>query len=252
MADAKEYDHLSLSEMNGREGRPAYVAYGGRVYDVSSSRLWKAGLHMRVHQAGRDLSASFGNAPHGEEVFEKFPVAGTFQVAGKPVVAPEAERQIPSFLAQSLDRFPRLRRHPHPMVVHFPIALYCSSVLFDFLYRALKDRSFEAAGFYCLAGAVLFMPAAMLTGFFTWWLNYLARPMRPVTRKIILSCILLAVSIVVLSWRIEAPGVTGGINTQSLVYLFFVFSQVPLVSAIGWYGALLTFPVEKSGRRSGG
>jgi predicted heme/steroid binding protein/uncharacterized membrane protein len=241
----KEFDHLSLSEMDGREGRSAFVAYRGKVYDVSSSKLWKAGLHMRVHQAGRDLSESLGDAPHGEEVFEKFPEAGTFQLAVKPGISPKAARAMPPFLADLLDRYPILRRHPHPMVVHFPIALYFSSVFFNILFLATKDRSFETAGLYCLVGAVLFMPAAMLTGFFTWYLNYLARPMRPVTIKIIFSCILLAVSIIVLSWRIDVPGVLGTFQGPGFVYLLFVLSQVPLVSMIGWYGATLTFPIEK-------
>ena len=34
-----------------------------------------------------------------------------------------------------LDRFPVLRRHPHPMVVHFPIVFAISPVLFYLLYR---------------------------------------------------------------------------------------------------------------------
>jgi hypothetical protein len=33
-----------------------------------------------------------------------------------------------------------------------------------------------------------------------------------------------------------------GANT---VYLFLVLSFVPMVSVIGWFGATMTFPVEK-------
>ncbi len=241
----KEFEPSSLSEMDGREGRPAYVAFRGKVYDVSSSRLWKAGLHMKIHRAGRDLSALIGNAPHGEEVFEKVPQVGLFKAAGKPEDLPGEERPLPAVLTGLLERYPVLQRHPHPMVVHFPIAFYLSSVVFNLLYLATREKSFEWTALYCLIGAIAFMPFAMLTGFFTWWLNYLAKPLRPVTLKIILSCILLAASIVVLSWRVDVPGILERFRAPSAVYLLFVLFQVPLVSAIGWFGAALTFPLEK-------
>ena len=241
----KEFDSLSLSEVDGREGRPTFLAYKGKVYDVSSSKLWKEGRHMRVHLAGRDLSSSLKNAPHGEEVFEKLPLVGTFQVMAQPTASAEAGRRVPQFLADLLIQYPFLRRHPHPMVVHFPIAFYLANVFFSFLYLAVKDKSFELTAMYCLVGAIMTMPVAMLTGFFTWWLNYLGRPMRPVTFKIILSCILLAVSIGVLSWRIDVPAVLMQLRPSAVVYLFFVLFQAPLVSAIGWYGATLTFPLQK-------
>jgi predicted heme/steroid binding protein/uncharacterized membrane protein len=241
----KEFDQLSLSEMDGGEGKPAYVACKGKVYDIGASKLWKKGLHMRIHQAGRDLSENLGSAPHGEEVLEKFPVVGTFKTTAGPEVPGKAERQMPAFFAGLLDRYPVLRRHPHPMVVHFPIVFYLASVFFNLLYLATKDDSFSWTALYCLAGAILAMPVAMLTGFLTWWLNYLARPMRPVTRKIVLSCILLAVSIIVLSWRVDVPGVLEWFTASGSVYLLLVLFQAPLVSAIGWYGATLTFPLEK-------
>jgi hypothetical protein len=35
----------------------------------------------------------------------------------------------------------------------------------------------------------------MGTGLFTWWLNYMAKPLRQVTVKVMLSCIMLAVAV---------------------------------------------------------
>jgi predicted heme/steroid binding protein/uncharacterized membrane protein len=241
----KEFDLLSLSEMDGREGRPVFVVYQGKVYDVSSSKLWKGGLHMRLHQAGRDLSAGLPNAPHGEETLQKFPIVGILNPETKPAASEEAGGQMPKLLNDLLSRYPFLRRHPHPMVVHFPIVLYLSCVFFNFLYLATKDGSFEQTAIYCLVGAILSMPVAMFTGFLTWWLNYSARPMTPITMKINLSCILLAVSIGVLSWRMAMPTALPGFRPTTLAYLLLVLVQAPLVSAIGWYGASLTFPLEK-------
>ena len=56
-----------LSRFDGRDGKPAYFAYNGRIFDASSSRMWKNGLHMGRHQAGLDLSEALGQAPHGDE-----------------------------------------------------------------------------------------------------------------------------------------------------------------------------------------
>ena len=51
----KEFDPESLSQFNGKEGQPVYVAHKGRVFDVSASNLWKTGLHMKRHPAATSL-----------------------------------------------------------------------------------------------------------------------------------------------------------------------------------------------------
>lgn len=65
-----------LSRFDGKEGRPAYFGYKGKVYDVSSSQLWKKGSHMNKHPAGNDLTETIKTAPHGEEkIFRSLQVA---------------------------------------------------------------------------------------------------------------------------------------------------------------------------------
>lgn len=51
------------------DGITALVAFDGIVYDVSSSRRWRSGLHELSHWAGQDLTAELKDAPHGREVF---------------------------------------------------------------------------------------------------------------------------------------------------------------------------------------
>jgi len=62
-----------LRRFNGRSG-PAYVAFRGRVHDVSESFLWRGGVHQVVHRAGEDLTEAIEMAPHGPELLERFPV----------------------------------------------------------------------------------------------------------------------------------------------------------------------------------
>ncbi len=67
-----------LAKYDGRDGQPAYYAYEGKVYDVTTSNLWKEGEHYGL-QAGQDLTGKMGDAPHAEEVFAPFPVVGSFE-----------------------------------------------------------------------------------------------------------------------------------------------------------------------------
>jgi predicted heme/steroid binding protein len=75
----RTFTREELREFDGREGRPAYVAFRGKVYDVSGSFLWRGGKHQVLHQAGEDLTEAMQEAPHGEELLARFPVVGELQ-----------------------------------------------------------------------------------------------------------------------------------------------------------------------------
>jgi uncharacterized membrane protein len=63
--------------------------------------------------------------------------------------------------------------------------------------------------------------------------------------KQILSWLLLAIATASFIWRIAVPDILVPFGSTSMVYLILILSLVPLVSVIGWFGASLTFPVEK-------
>lgn len=68
-----------LAEFDGKNGRPAYVAVSGVIYDVTVSRLWRGGEHDPSHgeaYAGRDLTQVLAESPHGIKNLEGFPVVG--------------------------------------------------------------------------------------------------------------------------------------------------------------------------------
>ena len=74
-----------LAHFDGKEGRPAYIAYKGIIYNVTQGRLWKNGLHVMKHGAGHDLTDMLKSAPHGEEKVLAMPQVGTLaKTAGKP------------------------------------------------------------------------------------------------------------------------------------------------------------------------
>jgi len=66
-----------LKQNDGKEGRSAYIAYKGKVYDVTNDYLWIDGDHQGEHQAGKDLTEELSKAPHGEETLELVKLIGT-------------------------------------------------------------------------------------------------------------------------------------------------------------------------------
>jgi predicted heme/steroid binding protein/uncharacterized membrane protein len=236
----REFDFKDLAEFNGEDGKPVYIVHQDKVIDVSNSKMWKGGLHMRRHHAGTDLTTDIQAAPHGLEVLERYPQVGVLSKPQDP-----AGRPMPKVVAQLLNRFPLLRRHPHPMTVHFPIVFLISATLFNLLYLITGNASFEVTGWHCLGGAVLFTPVAMMTGLFTWWLNYLAKPLRPVTIKIRLTPLVWVLALLAFIWRLAVPDILQKFQPASFIYLLLILAFFPLVTVIGWFGAQMTFPIER-------
>jgi len=76
-----------LAKHDGRDGRPAYIAVNGTIYDVTASPLWTVGDHQGSHQAGHDLTEELKSAPHVRAVVERFPVVGRLEEVASPKVA---------------------------------------------------------------------------------------------------------------------------------------------------------------------
>ncbi len=69
------YTKQQLALRNGQDKPEIWVAFEGKIYDVSLSRLWRNGKHYE-HWAGQDLTEELKDAPHTRSVFEKFDVIG--------------------------------------------------------------------------------------------------------------------------------------------------------------------------------
>ncbi|MCK4928611.1 MAG: hypothetical protein KAR76_02640 [Methanosarcinales archaeon] len=67
---------MTLEELEIHDGSSdtTYIAYTDVIFDLSNSRLWKRGMHMRKHNAGTDLTVALREAPHGQEVLNAFQI----------------------------------------------------------------------------------------------------------------------------------------------------------------------------------
>ncbi|MCR9066190.1 MAG: cytochrome b5 [Cytophagales bacterium] len=70
-----QYTKNQLALRNGQDKPEIWLAFQGKIYDVTESRLWKNGKHYE-HWAGQDLSSELADAPHTDSVFEKFKIIG--------------------------------------------------------------------------------------------------------------------------------------------------------------------------------
>ena len=71
----KTYTRAQLSLRNGVDKDDIWVAFEGKIYDVTNSKLWRNGKHYE-HWAGQDLTPEMSDAPHAEKVFDKFKIIG--------------------------------------------------------------------------------------------------------------------------------------------------------------------------------
>ena len=230
----KEFTSEELLTFNGKDGKPVYIAFEGKVYDVSKSPLWSSGLHMNRHPSGKNLTGEISAAPHGPEVVERHPQVGILKKGTS-----EELRHLPPILENLLQQFPMARRHPHPMIVHFPLAFLMAASLFILLHLLFKKPAFEITSFYLLILGAISSPFAMVTGLLTWWVNYRLKLTLFVKRKIQFSILLLILEMILIIWRSLTPAITNPL------YFILMILLTPIVGLLGYYGGQMTFPAEK-------
>jgi len=232
--EMKEFTSEELQSFNGKEGKPVYLSFEGKIYDVSKSPLWSKGIHMNRHPSGKDLTREISAAPHGTEVFERYPQVGILKKG-----VPEELKHLPPFLQMLLQKFPMARRHPHPMMVHFPIAFLMASSLFYLLFFIFLYSGLATTSTHLLILGAISTPFAIGTGLLTWWINYRLRLTPFIKRKILLSIILLALEVIFILSLI------GEIQISYAIYLILMLLFIPIVILLGYYGGQMTFPAEK-------
>lgn len=75
MDELPTYTVSQLSIRNGSDREEIWCAYKGLIYELNRSKLWRGGKHYE-HWAGQDLTAEMKDAPHLENVFDKWEPIG--------------------------------------------------------------------------------------------------------------------------------------------------------------------------------
>lgn len=72
----KKFSSNDLKQFDGLNGNSLYIVFKGKVYDLTSSKLWMQGKHMGMHTQSENLTEAIKTAPHGEDNVYRFPLVG--------------------------------------------------------------------------------------------------------------------------------------------------------------------------------
>ncbi len=97
----KKLSDEDLKQFDGLNGHPLYIVFEGKVYDLTSSKLWPQGKHMGMHNQSQDLTEAIKKAPHGDDNVYRFPLVGelTGPILQVPT-APAVEKKLAAPVAQ--------------------------------------------------------------------------------------------------------------------------------------------------------
>ena len=226
-----------LKLYDGRNNAKAYIAYKNVVYDVTESPLWQGGEHQGMHSAGVDLTSALSGAPHGDEVFKDFPVVGSLETdeTAKPVdIDPPQDRKTHLRILYK-------KYHPHPMTVHFPIALHLFAAAFDIFFLTDKKEIYAVLVFYSFFVATVMGFVAMIPGVLSWWINYNLSTQRAFMVKIIVATLTLLLGVVAIGIYLEDPNIVFDTTLKAFVYHTIVLLTGFNVIVLGYYGGKISW-----------
>ncbi|MGB9731763.1 DUF2231 domain-containing protein [Calditerrivibrio nitroreducens] len=218
-----------VKEFNGENGKPAYIIFKGKVYDVTESRLWKNGKHMGRHKAGGDMTDFISMAPHDEKVLDKV----------KYVC--DIEEDIPKKDPKEKWRNLYRRYHPHPIFIHFPMGVLYFGVFMLFLFLIFKISEFERTAYYALLFGGTSVFPAVITGLMSWYINYDRTLTEIFKNKIIYSSFLILLVINAVVARVLSGNQEEG-NLWFYIYAISYLLAIPVMTFVAYNGGRITWP----------
>lgn len=95
-----------------------------------------------------------------------------------------------------------LARHAqHPVIVHFPIALFIASAVFEILAMWRKQPLFASVAYFNLLGAAITVPFTIATGWAAWRLQLEGAMLKGNLRLHLVFAVTTAAIILILSWK---------------------------------------------------
>lgn len=127
----------------------------------------------------------------------------------------------------------------HPVIIHFPIALFLISVAFDLLAIWRRNPGFARAAFYNLIAAALSAPIAIASGLAAWQWQLEGAKLKGNLLLHLVFAIAASVMIWVLSaWRLRHRGFPRA--TTSAIYIFLALATAVLIAVAGHLGGFVS------------
>jgi len=126
----------------------------------------------------------------------------------------------------------------HPVIIHFPIALFIASAVFELLAVWRKQPVFASVAYYNLLGAVLTIPLAIATGLGAWQWQLEGAALKGNLRLHLICALTSASLIFLLCWmrsRLRAKGLP-----LSIVYFALTLLALTAITLTGQLGGILS------------
>ena len=126
----------------------------------------------------------------------------------------------------------------HPVIIHFPIALFIASVVFELLAIWRKQPVLASVAYYNLVGAALTVPLAIATGLGAWQWQLEGATLKGNLRLHLICALTSALLIFFLSWmrtRLRAKGISPRITYFAVTGLALI-----MITLTGHVGGILS------------
>ena len=127
----------------------------------------------------------------------------------------------------------------HPVIIHFPIALFIISVAFDLVAIWRKNPTMAKAAYYNLLAAALTAPVAVATGLTAWqWQLEGAKLKGNLLLHMIFALSASAMIWLLCAWRIRQRKLPE--RTLGITYIFLALATVLLIALAGHRGGIVS------------
>ena len=126
----------------------------------------------------------------------------------------------------------------HPVIIHFPIALFITSAVFELLAVWRKQPLFATVAYYNLLGAALTLPLAIATGLGAWRWQLEGATLKGNLRLHLVLALTTAAIIIALYWkrfRLRSKGQQPGV-----AYFALMTFGLLMITLTGHLGGILS------------
>ena len=132
-----------------------------------------------------------------------------------------------------------LARHAqHPVIVHFPIALFIASTVFEIVARWRKQPVLASVAYFNLLGAAISIPFTIATGLAAWQWQLEGATLKGNLRLHLIFATTTAAIILILFWKRFCLRKNG--NSPSTAYFALMALGLIMITVTGHLGGILS------------
>ncbi len=233
---------------NGATNRNSLNLYGKEVQSAlkstSDQKITPAVLHL-LDDKDSDGDGWSNAAEFHADTLPGDPASkpsGTPPAIGKPSAAIPGANEVNPFSLQALF-YPTHAQHP--VIVHFPIALFIFSLFLDLLGLRTRNRALNTAAYYNLVAAAVTGVISVITGLLAWKFAFGLEPLSG-DRWLLFHLVLGIMTTVLMCalWAIRVRTAEQSDRPLSRLYIILAVLTLAVISLTGHFGGIVSGVVK--------